>query len=279
MEEESNSKLPFLDVLIHRTNNRFTCSVYRKPTFSGQGLNFFSFCPRIFKINNIATLLYRAYNICSNYALLNIEFDFLRQYFYSNGYPNFIFDNVLKKFLNRKFFNDDLTHTVSKRKMYFTLPYFGTQSEHLKKDFMKLLQQYFYDTDFTIILTNPFKISSFFNYKDKLHKDMRSNIVYKYVCPRCEAQYVGCTTRNLYIRSSEHAGVSCRTGNNITNPPHSNIRNHCSTCNSSISLNNFDVIGSTNNPTDLRILESLFIHKLKPQLNNYDSSYQLLIAK
>ena len=86
METEQNQKLPFLDVLITRSNNKFHTSVYRKPTFSGQGLSFFSFCTFRFKLNSIKTLLHRAYNICSSYVSQDSEFNFLRQYFKNNGY-------------------------------------------------------------------------------------------------------------------------------------------------------------------------------------------------
>ena len=40
MEVEQNNKIPFLDVLIFRDNNKFNSTVYRKPTFSGMGLSF-----------------------------------------------------------------------------------------------------------------------------------------------------------------------------------------------------------------------------------------------
>jgi len=35
-EMEDNNRLPFLDVLVEKTENRFLTSVYRKPTFTGQ---------------------------------------------------------------------------------------------------------------------------------------------------------------------------------------------------------------------------------------------------
>ena len=40
MEKEQVNKLPFLDILVTRTEQRFRSSVYRKPTFIGQYLNF-----------------------------------------------------------------------------------------------------------------------------------------------------------------------------------------------------------------------------------------------
>ena len=40
IEKEQANKLSFLDVLETRTEQGFSLSVYRKPTFSGQYLNF-----------------------------------------------------------------------------------------------------------------------------------------------------------------------------------------------------------------------------------------------
>ena len=40
MEKEQDNKLPFLDVLVTRTEKGFRSSVYRKATFTGQYLNF-----------------------------------------------------------------------------------------------------------------------------------------------------------------------------------------------------------------------------------------------
>ena len=42
-EKESNDSLPFLDILISRSENGFKTSVYHKPTFSGVYSNFNSF--------------------------------------------------------------------------------------------------------------------------------------------------------------------------------------------------------------------------------------------
>ena len=58
-EKEANGFLPFLDCNISRENSRFVTSVYRKQTFTGLGLSYFSHCPIIFKINSIKTLLNR----------------------------------------------------------------------------------------------------------------------------------------------------------------------------------------------------------------------------
>ena len=44
-EFENNNCLPFLDVLVERSNNSILTSIYRKPTFTGSYTRWGSFCP------------------------------------------------------------------------------------------------------------------------------------------------------------------------------------------------------------------------------------------
>ena len=80
MESENNSKLPFLDLLIEKHAGGLSLSVFRKPTFSGLGTSFFSFCFFNFKINSIKTLLHRAFSLSSSYLIFHEEVKFLRDY-------------------------------------------------------------------------------------------------------------------------------------------------------------------------------------------------------
>ena len=130
-----------------------------------------------------------------------------------------------------------------------------------------------------IILVNNFEISSFFSHKDVLPKAVRSSVIYKFCCEHCSSEYVGSTTRSLIVRSSEHAGRSHRTGNRFNNPSASQIRDHAETCGSPITLDQFTIINQCNKPIDLRILESLYIHKLQPKLNSMQSAFPLSIDK
>ena len=85
-EIESNKSLSFLDVEIVKSNNAFATNVYRKPSFTGQGFSFHSFCPFNVKIAVLKTYLHRAYDICSTYVSLDREFSFFRSYLMNNGY-------------------------------------------------------------------------------------------------------------------------------------------------------------------------------------------------
>src|ERR1700755_436282 len=81
LESEVDESLPFLDVRVRRDGQFFSTEVFRKKTFSGQGINFYSFTSYNFKLNCCKTLINRAYKICSNWTLFNQEVNFLRAFF------------------------------------------------------------------------------------------------------------------------------------------------------------------------------------------------------
>ena len=50
LEQESEGRIPFLDIMIDRNSGRLDFSVFRKPTFTGIGINFLSECFTQYKI-------------------------------------------------------------------------------------------------------------------------------------------------------------------------------------------------------------------------------------
>ena len=102
-EEENERKLPFLDVLVTKSlNNNLEMQVYRKPTYTGLGLNFLSECSFKYKINNLTTLLSRAFKLSSSYLIFHKEVEFLKNFFFNiNGYSDNIFYKNVSKVLNK----------------------------------------------------------------------------------------------------------------------------------------------------------------------------------
>ena len=76
MDHEINGKLSFLDLLIEKCNGKLEFDIFRKPTFSGLGNSFFSYCSYTFKTNGIKTLLHRAYHLTSSYDRFHNEIIF-----------------------------------------------------------------------------------------------------------------------------------------------------------------------------------------------------------
>ena len=105
---------------------------------------------------------------------------------------------------------------------------------------------------------------------------LRSSIIYKYSCAHCASgTYVGLTTRALHMRIAEHQGRSFRSGNVSQHPVSSAIRDHSLKCSKQISSSEFSIIGHEKLGNSLEMLESLYIFKLRPNLNNHLTSYPL----
>ena len=182
--------------------------MHKKETFSGLGTSYHSLCCFNFKLNGIRTLFSRTYKICSNYSFIHGEFELLTNYFSSNGFPIFFIESRIHRFWKNVFernVRDTSDNTL--KTMYFSFPYFGSQSEKLKEELRALVETYFLNTECKIVLVNKFTVGSFFNYKDKLPAGMRASLVYKFSCAQCASTYIGSTGNLLQTRVAELLGV------------------------------------------------------------------------
>ena len=98
IENEKDNRMSLLDVNIIREKEKFTTSVYRKPTFSGIYTHFDSLLPSSNKIGFLHTLLYKFFRICSDWTKFHLELVKLTDVFKNNGYPENLLIIVLKCF-------------------------------------------------------------------------------------------------------------------------------------------------------------------------------------
>ena len=254
-------------------------SIYRKPTFSGLGSSFFSHCPKIFKLNAINTLIYRAYNLCSNFNVFHDEMEFLVNFFKNNGYPSNIVYKYIRQFLDNTYNPKVPIVTAPKLIFYCKLPYIGQHISQLNKELKCILDQFYPHINFRLIFNNDFTLKSLLPFKDKLPASLLSGIVYYYNCPNCQVGYLGSSIKTLKTRYCQHAGISDRTGRDLAVKQQSSIREHSIDCHQArVNFEDFKVLDKCSNVSDLRILESIYIHKRKPQLNQDQSSFPLLIV-
>ena len=95
--------------------------------------------------------------------------------------------------------------------------------------------------------------------KEPIEKPMKSRVVYKISCPRCNACYVGQTRRHLQTRFHEHL--------NRKGP----VKEHAANCDIDLSLNDVDILGNTpRGEFYLLTLEALWIREIKPSINTKD---------
>ena len=276
-EPEADNRLNFLDVVVEKSINRFITSVFRKPTFTGLGTNFFSFTPFIYKLNCIRTLIYRAYHLSSSYCKFDQEITFLRNYFIKNCFPTNLFESTTKKFLNSIYQPKLINPTVEKLHKYFRFSFYGSISKSIAEEISKLISKNYPQLKLSLVFTNTFSINSFFRHKESLPPNLVSSIVYLFKCPTCNSRYVGSTCRQFICRVDEHLGISTRTKRPLASPPFSNIREHSLRNNHPMSHNDFSIITKCNSPIDTRIMESLTIKLTKPTINDSNSSFNLNI--
>lgn len=279
MEHESNRSISFLDVLVTRTDLKFSTSVYRKSTFTPLTVNFYSFSFVKYKLNSILTLINRAYAVSSDYISFDSEITFLSRFFKGNGFPEKAFFSILYRFLNGIFIPSLVKFDVPKDIRYFSFPYNGTSSLKLVAELKSLLSIYFPQISFRFCLANRHTIGSLFYFKDKIPTLMRSKVVYKFLCPSCKkASYIGSTSRRFRVRICEHLGVSYRTSKLVGSPLQSAVRDHSRICHADPAFSDFSILSSASDGLSLNILESLFIRDQKPSLNKDVSSFPLLIT-
>ena len=206
------------------------------------------------------------------------EVSFLRNYFKSNCYPSPFLDKLVNNFLNKIFIPKLNVPTVPKKLMYVSLPY-TNYSAQMKRELIKELSKLYMYVDFKFVFKNPLTIGSLFSFKDALPETMRSCLVYRFTCPKCNfGTYVGCTKRLLKVRVDSHRGVSYRTGCNISNKENSAIRSHTNRCRHNIQYDDFKILSQAANQHSLPFLESLYIKHLAPNLNSQITSVPLHIA-
>ena len=97
LEKENDGRLSFLDINIFREKGKFVTNVYRKKTFSGVYTNFNSFIPETYKPGLIESLLFRCFNLCSDFVKFYHEINTLESILYKNSD---FFDKCTKNFLD-----------------------------------------------------------------------------------------------------------------------------------------------------------------------------------
>ena len=269
MEKEQQSCLSFLDVTVKKVNGSFTTSVFRKHTYSGLGTNYFSSIFYKYKLSSIKTLLNRAYELSSSYLSFHNEVQFLRNYFQSNCYPTKIYNSILRKFINDKYISKRECTTVNKELLYLGLPFIGVQTGKLVSELNAIVTKFYPQIQPKFYFRNSNSIGSYFKRNLKMPDIMsRTSVVYKYNCDCCQQSYIGSTVLQMFVRCARHSGISYRTGRPYNTKEYSSIRDHCSNTNHCFKFDNFSILTSCHSSeSDLRLLETIFIKRLKPSLN------------
>ena len=266
-----------LDILITREPDQsFSTSIYRKPTYTGLLMKFSSFLPKDYKRNLILTLTTRAFNICSNFINMHKELKFLKETLFINGFSKGLSDSYIGKQLSKCIQPPLKKSSASRAVVYFPITFTGNGSLKIRKKLNKLLQEFYPQILVRVIFKSGRNIQSFFKYKDVVPSEFQSSVIYQYKCNCCRALYIGQSKRQFKVRLLEHYGRSIRTNRPLGKPPFSAIREHSHAQDHPMESSSFSILACRPSDMELPIVESLYINKFKPSLNNHGTSVDLL---
>ena len=93
----------------------------------------------------------------------------------------------------------------------------GMISTELKVKLHKTFKQLLPACDLRVIFKVSLRMKNYFNFKDKIKRELRSLLVYNFKCNSCNAEYIGKNKGHYRTRTSEYIGVSPLTGKCVKN--------------------------------------------------------------
>ena len=182
--------------------------VCHKPTVSEAYSNFNSLIKDQYKIGLVFALFFRTFSIVSNFSRFHMEVSHLKEILRKNVFPIELIDSGIKTFLNKKFLHTPVAMTVEKKELFIVLSYLGNLSLALRTRLQNSINKNLPFCKIKVIFKSTTRLSNFFRFKDKVPFNLRSNVVYKFSCGRCNATYYGKTYLHFNIRAGELSSVS-----------------------------------------------------------------------
>ena len=200
--------------------------MFRKPTFSGVFANFDSFVPISYKHGLVNALIFRCCKICSSYEKLHNKIVYLKEIFKRNSYSDDFVDLCIKKFFDKLNITKKIYQTVEKKQLMIILPFFGHLSFEIRNRLNSCIRNQLPSCSLRIAFQSKTHLSSLFKFKESIPKYLRLHLIYKFSCGCCNATYYGQTERHLFVRASEHLGITPLTQKRVKNYKKSAIMDH-----------------------------------------------------
>ena len=247
--------------------------MYHKPTFSGGYSNFRSFISEENKVGLIFTLLFRTFSIVSDFSKFNSEVCHLKEILKENAFPI----KLIKSFLNKRLTEKPVTLAAEKKDLVIVLPFLGKLPLDLRIRLKNSISKNLPFCKIRVIFKLSKRISSFFQFKDKMSYCLRSNVVYKFSCGRCYATYYGETCRHLSVRLGEHSGVLPLTGKKSKSKKSTTVKDHMLFFDHTVFIDDFKILASIDSDFHVKVKESLLISRDEPILNKNETSLTLYL--
>ncbi len=296
-EREVDGDIPFLDMKINNNHGQLTSTWYNKPTDTGLIMNYHALAPKKYKWSVVSGFVYRIHRACSTWENFHRSLERAKRVLEKNQYPPDFYEPIIAETIKNIYEGkESTTNTTTKTTTAATTtttaatttttttnPTTTTtttttttinEEEPAKKTEKKLLFVQYRgkctedyaralhrsNVPCTVVMTLRKLRTVMPSLKPPIEKEIRSGVVYKFTCSRCQACYVGFTCRHLKTREDEHRTKKSQP-----------IAKHAKHCKEMVSGENFEILASSSRSKDYLVtLEALWIKELAPKINTKD---------
>ena len=231
IEREEDNSIPFLDMKISRLEEKLSSTWYTKSTDTGLTMNFHALAPIKYKRSVVAGLVHRIHRSCSSWKNFHESLIKAKATLEKNQFPPHFYEPIIRKgiekIVTRNVDAEDEEKEEEAEKKLIFVQYRGLVTEKFEQSLQRLQVP-------CIMINTLKKLKTVLpSLKPPVEKFLKSKVVYKISCSRCDACYVGQTTRHLITRVKEHK----RSGP---------VGAHMRSCNELLTMENVNIIAKTN---------------------------------
>ena len=133
---------------------------------------------------------------------------------------------VLKFFLINCMLLKKNYQMVEKNQLLIILPFLGHLTFESRNRLYSCIRNQLPSCSLRIAFQSRTCLSKLFKFKESIPKYLCLHLIYKFSCSCCNASYYGETERQLFVRASEHLGITPLTKKQIKNSQKSTIMDH-----------------------------------------------------
>ena len=248
---------------------------HHKPTISGVYSNFNSLIFEEYKVGLIFTLLFWTFSTALDFSGFNSEVCNLKEVLKKKAFPIKLIDSCIKNFLNKRLTEKSVTLAAEKKDL--VLPFIGKLSRDLGTRLKNGISKNLPVSKIRVIFKSSTRISNLIKFKDEMPYCWRSNVVYEFLCGRCNATYYSETYRHLSVRVGEHSGVSPLTGKKSKSKMSMAVKDHMLLCHNVVSIDGFKILATSDSDFHVKVKESLLISRDEHVLNKNETSLPLYL--
>ena len=197
VEREEYGCIPFLDMKIIHKGDELTSTWFTKVTDTGLIMNFHALAPLKYKRSVVSGMVHRIHHACSTWINFHESLEKAKAILQKNQYPPSFYEPIINKTLTKIYSEKkkDNNEEEEPEKKLVILQYRGKVTENFERALKRLNVA-------CKIITTVKKIKTILpSLKTPVEKAMKSGLVYKISCSRCQSCYVGQSSTYPYQRT------------------------------------------------------------------------------